>query len=159
VPTKLSMDFTLEELVFSQTAARNNIDNKPTPQQIRALKSLCACVLQPIRDALRVPLVVTSGFRSAALNRTVGGAANSQHLEGKAADLICTAMTSKDLFKRVLQMNLPVDQLIYEGGKQSQWVHISYSSKKPRCEILAATFPLSGGVQYRTLSMSEAARV
>jgi zinc D-Ala-D-Ala carboxypeptidase len=159
MPKKLSASFTLEELIFSQTAARKGINNIPTAQQVRALKALCAHVLQPIRDAIGKPLFVSSGFRSPELNRELGGAKNSQHLDGKAADIVCSAITSKDLFKRVLTMDLPFDQLIYEGGKQSQWVHVSYNGKRGRREILAATFPTSGGVEYRSLSQSEAARV
>ena len=159
MPTKLTQHFTLEEMTFSQTAARDGIDNKPAALQIKALKALCVNLLEPIRITLAQSVMITSGFRSPKLNRAVGGAASSQHLEGKAADIVCPAMTPKALFKRVLAMNLPFDQIIYEGGRQSQWVHISYNGKKGRGEILEATFPESGGVQYRKLSRAEAARV
>jgi zinc D-Ala-D-Ala carboxypeptidase len=152
----LAEHFTLQELTFSQTAARNNVDNTPTPAQIANLRSLCQMILEPLRMRLQKPIVVSSGFRSEALNRLVDGAPNSQHLKGMAADFVCPAIEVKRLFKAVIEMGLPFDQLIYEGGRQSQWVHVSYDRERQRGEILAATFPVAGGVQYRKLSRKEA---
>jgi zinc D-Ala-D-Ala carboxypeptidase len=159
MPKKLSPNFTLEELIFSQTATRLGIDNTPTPKQVAAMKALCVNLLQPIRDRIGLSIVVNSGFRSPMLNRAVSGAVNSQHLEGRAADIVCHTIGTKELFKRIAAMKLPFDQLIYEGGRNSQWVHISYAGKKARKEILAASFPESGGVLYRKLSKSEIAFV
>ena len=59
----LSRNFTLQELIKSDTAIRLNIDNNPNGDQIDKLKQLCENVLQPVRDQFgRVK--VTSGFRS-----------------------------------------------------------------------------------------------
>ena len=75
--TKLSKSFTLEELVFSQTAARESIDNTPAPAHIRAMRDLCTHILQPLRDSVGMPIVVSSGYRCARLNRFVGGSVSS----------------------------------------------------------------------------------
>jgi hypothetical protein len=152
----LTQDFTLEELVFSQTAARLGITNRPNATQIAALKALCENLLQPLRDALSVPISVSSGFRSARLNQAVRGAASSQHLQGQAADIRVFSQTSKALFKRVIGLDLPFDQLIHEGGKQSQWVHLSFDQAHRRSQIFSATFPEAGGVHYERLTRAQA---
>jgi zinc D-Ala-D-Ala carboxypeptidase len=156
MPTPLSLNFTLEELTFSQTAARLGIPNVPSDEQIASLKALCDNILQPLRHNLAAPLFVSSGYRSPALNRAVEGASDSQHLLGKAADITCPTMSTDDLFKRVLRLELPFDQLIYEGGKESVWVHVSFDTAGRRGEILRASFPPAGGVFYASLTPDQA---
>ena len=81
----LSRNFTLQELIKSDTAIRLNIDNNPNGDQIDKLKQLCENVLQPVRDQFgRVK--VTSGFRSPELCRAIGSSENSQHAKAEAAD-------------------------------------------------------------------------
>ena len=150
--TQLSQSFTLQELVFSQTAARDGIDNTPSAAQVRALRGLCANILQPLRDSVGKPLVVSSGYRCPRLNRAIGGSATSQHMEGRAADIVCFSLDTKKLFKRVLELKLPFDQLIYEGGRQSIWVHVSFDPDRDRRTIMTATFPEAGGVVYEKMS-------
>ena len=150
--TQLSQSFTLQELVFSQTAARDGIDNTASAAQVRALRGLCANILQPLRDSVGKPLVVSSGYRCPRLNRAIGGSATSQHMEGRAADIVCFSLDTKKLFKRVLELKLPFDQLIYEGGRQSIWVHVSFDPDRDRRTIMTATFPEAGGVVYQRMS-------
>lgn len=157
MPTALSANFTLEELTFSQTAARLGIVNSPDAQQIDALKNLCVHVLQPLRDALGESITVSSGFRCPALNRALSGAHDSQHLLGQAADLQCFTLTPADFFRRTVAQNLPFDQLIFEGGPHAVWVHVSYNPTGCRGQILRATFPPAGGVAYATLTRDQAA--
>ncbi len=155
-PKHLTAHFTLAELTFSQTAARMHIDNTPNQIQITGLRALCVNVLEPLRTALELPIVVTSGYRSEPLNRLVGGAPSSQHMRGQAADILCPPLQIKRLFKATIELKLPFDQLIYEGGRQSQWVHVSYDQSGGRGEILAATFPAAGGVKYQRLTRADA---
>jgi zinc D-Ala-D-Ala carboxypeptidase len=157
--TKLSKSFTLQELIFSQTAAREGIDNTPAPAQVRAMRELCGNVLQPLRDSIGMPLVVSSGYRCARLNKYVGGSVRSQHMEGRAADVVCFGMDTKKLFKHVLELKLPFDQLIYEGGRQSIWVHVSFDPERDRRIIMTATFPDAGGVLYQKMSRTAALKL
>lgn len=131
---KLSANFTLEEMVISETAARKGIDNTPSDEIITNLKQLCKYVLEPLRTLIGVPLLVTSGYRSHALNKAIGGAKNSQHCLGLAADVHCNKFSVEQLYQMVKKSKLPFDQVIHEFG---QWVHISYAYKT-RHECLRA---------------------
>ena len=125
---RLSKNFTLSELTKSQSAERLNLDNTPNAETIDNLRFLCDHILQPIRNALG-PLVVSSGYRSHALNRAIGGSATSQHMLGLAADIECPGMDNQKLAEWIYK-NIPIwDQLILEfytpGQPQSGWVHVS----------------------------------
>lgn len=121
----LTENFTLNELVYSATAEKNKIDNRPSVQVIANLKSLCENVLQPLRNALGCPIIISSGFRCAVLNKKVGGTAASQHLYGQAADFIVPQKNLKDVFNYI-KSHLPYDQLLYEYNKTDKWIHVSY---------------------------------
>ncbi len=81
---RLSKNFTLKELTFSQTAINHDLDNTPCLAYIRNLEHLTKQVLQPLRDYLDVPIMCSSGYRSAQLNKIIGGSKNSHHLRGCA---------------------------------------------------------------------------
>ena len=136
---KLSKNFTLGEMIQSQTAIRKNIDNNPNGDQILNLIDLCDNVLQPLRDAIG-PIRISSGFRSQKLNVAIGGAASSQHcaLNGAAAD-IDMGERNAEIFEW-LKSNVDFDQLIWEFGDKSNpsWVHVSYKEGKNRNQILKA---------------------
>lgn len=83
----VSRFFTLAELTRSETAVRENIVNQPGDTELAQLRALCTQVLDPLRVALARPIKVSSGYRSPALNRRIGGAAKSQHVAGQAADI------------------------------------------------------------------------
>lgn len=91
VDRRLSANFTLHELLRSDTAERQpalmRAQLEPPADVVRNLEHLVATTLQPLRDALGVPIRVSSGYRSPRLNRAVGGSATSQHLVGQAADI------------------------------------------------------------------------
>ena len=120
----LSQNFTLQELIYSDTANAYKINNTPSEPVINNLKSLCENVLQPLRNALGCPIVITSGFRCAVLNKKVGGQPNSQHLMGQAADLVVPQKNLKDVFNYI-KSHLNYDQLLYEYSKTDKWIHVS----------------------------------
>lgn len=130
---KLTQNFTLNELVYSVTAETNKIDNRPSVPVISNLQALCTNVLQPLRDALGCAIVITSGFRCAELNKRIGGAANSQHLYGQAADFVVNGMTPAQVVNVVKNSDIEFDQCLNEYNR---WTHISYSKGKNRKQIL-----------------------
>lgn len=134
---ELSPNFTLAELIKSQTAERKGIDNYPEPSHIENLKLLAENILQPIRDKFG-PFIVSSGYRSPELCVAVGSTIKSQHAKGQAADFEVSGIDNYDL-ARWIESNLPFDQLILEcykpGDKNSGWVHCSYVHE-PRKETL-----------------------
>ena len=79
--------FTIKELTKSTTAQQKGIKNVPSKEQEQNLIALIENVLDPLREAYGKPIVVTSGYRCPALNKAVGGASNSQHMTGQAADI------------------------------------------------------------------------
>ena len=124
--TRLTEHFTLEELVKSDTAARLGIDNTPTSEACANLRRLAIEVLEPLRLLLRVPIIVSSGYRCAALNKAVGGVRTSQHQKGQAADLVCTRYEDKRRAFELLK-GFDVDQLLWErNSKGTTWIHVSY---------------------------------
>ena len=79
--------FTIQELTSSATALREGIDNRPTESAYHLLHVLVDQLLDPIREAWGEPIVVSSGYRCKELNALVGGAKNSHHMLGCAADI------------------------------------------------------------------------
>ena len=128
---KITTNFTLTELTCTNTGLQNN----PGKEQVIALITLCGKVLQPARNLIGEAIHVNSGFRSPAVNRAVGGARNSQHLRGEAADItVLSREGNKQLFE-IIRDNLSFDQLINE--RNYSWIHVSYKSpKENRRQIL-----------------------
>lgn len=136
---KLSPNFSLEELTMSETAARKGIDNTPSTEVIENMRGLCTHILEPLRTLIDVPLLITSCYRSVRLNRSIGGAKNSQHILGQAADTHCNKYTVEQLYQLIKKSGLPFDQLIQEFGTDvSGWVHVSYSPINNRHQSLRA---------------------
>lgn len=125
---KLSTNFSLSEFTRSQTAARLGIDNTPPEEAIRAIEALCRYVLEEVREHFGKPVRISSGYRSPALNKAIGGAATSQHCRGEAADFEVVGVSNK-LVAEWIRDNLIFDQLIlecYDGvNPNSGWVHVS----------------------------------
>lgn len=145
---KLTDHFTLEELTGSDYAVRYGLDNTPSPDVLHNL-GLLAQQLEKVRALLEnKPVIVTSGYRSPEVNRKVGGAKNSAHLSGLAADIKVPDYGTPLQVCRLLESyadTLGFDQLIQEGT----WTHIAFPAKNtaPRREVLTARFT-STGVSY-----------
>lgn len=126
--TPVTMHFTIEELCASDTAKAKGISNKPNVQQMINLVYLAAYVLEPLRVAMGESIKISSGFRSEALNKAVGGAFNSQHKKGQAADLCIDGNIEKGKrWFNYIRQHLQFDQLIWEHDKNgTYWIHVSY---------------------------------
>ena len=126
---QLSKNFSLIELTKSQTAERKGIDNTPSPEHKRNLKSLCTRVLQPVRDHFNRVVSVSSGYRSEALCVAIGSKITSQHAKGQAADFEIFGTPNNEVANWI-RNNLIFDQLILEfwnsDEPNSGWVHVSY---------------------------------
>lgn len=137
----LSPHFSLDELTNSDTAARAGIDNTPPPDVLETLKHTCTG-LEAVRVLLGAPLAVSSGYRSPALNKLVGGQANSQHCKGEAVDFTARQFgTPEQIVARLVASQLAYDQVILEFGR---WVHISFGGKERRQALVidrAGTWP------------------
>ena len=138
---KLSKNFSLREMTASQTAERMGIDNYPTVVQIARLKQLCENILQPLRDHVGFPVIISSGFRSEALNTHIGGSAKSQHCKGQAVDIDNgDDVQNIDIFG-FIRRNCSFDQVIWEFGSDTapSWIHVSYKSEDSnRNQVLRA---------------------
>ncbi|MEN5302398.1 D-Ala-D-Ala carboxypeptidase family metallohydrolase [Pseudomonas sp. TWI628] len=124
--------FSLEELTTSQIAARDGLDNTPTPAVLSNLRLLCQ-VLEQVRVLLGCPIIVSSGYRSAAVNARVGGARGSQHVQGLAADFTVIGVDNREVVRQISKSDVAFDQLILEFDS---WVHLSVSAAAPRREVL-----------------------
>ena len=132
--------FTNSELTQSATALRLGINNVPTEDIRENLRVLVDCLLDPLREMWGAPLIVTSGYRCAELNRAVGGVTNSHHLKGMAADLVSYANTACEnarLMRVLVASGLHWTQAIWECDRRgSTWVHVSYDQAKLRNEVI-----------------------
>jgi hypothetical protein len=142
---KLSEHLDLSEVIRSESAKRNGISNMPTTEHIANFKLLAENIFEPIRNHFRVPIIISSGYRSKELNACIGGSATSQHCTGEAIDIDMDGsphgVTNKMIFDYIKD-NLNFDQLIFEFGDATNpdWVHVSYeSSGKQRKQVLKAT--------------------
>lgn len=131
----LTPHLSVKEFEYSPTATRLGIYNKMLPEHKQNAIELAVNVFEPLRMHRGGPIRVTSGYRSAALNKKVGGRKGSQHLAGEAMDLPITNQEAKWITN-----NLDFDQLIYEFPDKSgdaQWIHVSYRTKrKNRKQVL-----------------------
>jgi len=137
---QLSRNFSLQELIKSDTAIRKGIDNNPNSDQIEKLKLLCENILQPVRDHFgRVK--ITSGYRSPELCQAIGSSVNSQHAKAEAADFECVGVDNAELADWI-NRELSYDQLIVEyytpGEPNSGWIHCSWIAEQPRASFLWA---------------------
>jgi zinc D-Ala-D-Ala carboxypeptidase len=136
---KLSKHFTLEECERSQTASRLKIYNGAHPEAIKNLIRL-AKKMERVRELLGSPIDVSSAYRSLRLNRAVGGADTSQHMDGLAMDFTSSGYTVKQIVQLIKDSGIKYDQLINEfGSNGGGWVHLSIPTKGkiPRMQSFA----------------------
>lgn len=148
----LSANFKLWEFTTSPTADRNGIKNIPNETEIARLRLLCRKILQPAREALG-SLKINSGFRSARLNKLVGGVTDSDHRLGYAADVVPFNTGTRDLAVWVVRNCPEFDQVILEFGTldNPSWIHLSIAPRLRR-QILRAT-RVNGKTVYREIKI------
>ena len=146
---RLSKNFTLSEITRSNTASRLNISNAPSQEHLNNMQILIRDLIQPMRDALG-PIRISSGYRSPALNRAIGGSSKSQHCKGQALDIQFWKdgeMCNKEIYDWVIKEGIEFDQMINEFD--FAWIHISLKSKDNRKQILEAYKDNDGDTAYR----------
>ena len=138
----MTKNFSLAELTKTNTGLPNTL-----PKHLEGnLRALAENVLQPARDALGA-IEVTSCYRSPEVNRKVGGASKSQHVQAQAADL--KFFGGNDVLFKWIARNLEYDQIIWEFGTDVEpaWVHVSYVEGKNRKQKLKAV-KVNGKTKY-----------
>jgi len=150
---QLTRNFSLSELIKSDTAIRKGIDNNPNADQIEKLKLLCENILQPVRDHFgRVKC--TSGFRSVELCLAINSSAESQHAKAEACDFECIGVDNVEVADWI-KSNLETDQLILEyykvGEPNSGWIHASWIPENRREQFLWCYRDLNGKTKYKPI--------
>ena len=132
----LTKHFSLRELTHSATAVSRGIRNEPDAQQLANLKTLAA-TLEAVRTLLgNKPILISSGFRSDALNRVIGGSSTSDHSNGLAADFVCPGYGHvMHICEAIRDSGIKFDQLIYEQGN-TEWVHLGVG-KRMRGQVMS----------------------
>lgn len=140
---KISKYVSYKEVTYSSTAVKNSIDNTPTEAQLSNIKVAAEKIFDPLREWVANPVKINSCFRTAKLNKKIGGANSSQHLANKGAafdiDDTFGYKSNKEMFFHIWN-SLEFDQLIWEFGTDTNpdWVHFSYNEDNNRKEVLRA---------------------
>ena len=150
---KISENLDMSEVIRSESAKRLGIRNMPSNEHINNLKELAENIFEPIRRNFRVPIRISSGYRSPALNRAIGGSQTSQHSRGEALDIDMDGnphgVTNKQIFDYI-KNNLNFDQLIWEFGNNNNpdWVHVSYNTKGQQGKQVLVAKKINGKTTY-----------
>ena len=144
----MNMEFSLEKVTYSSTAIRLGLteQNTPTEDTITNAKLLWNNIVSKIT----IPYNINSWYRCFKLNKAIGGSKTSDHMIGASIDLdSINNKYNKDIFNFIRE-NLTFDQLIYEGGNDTNpdWVHVSYKKSGNRNQLLRAT-KLNGKTTYK----------
>ena len=151
---KLSPHFTFGEVTVTEVRSLQAVNRKAAEGYVGPLTCLCETLLEPVRAFYGRPLVVTSGYRCAALNAEIGGATSSQHMAGEAADFHVPGVPLEDVFAAIARSTLAWGQLIYECDS---WIHLSlgapYRAAERCMQVLRFDgkryFPVGGDLQPR----------
>jgi hypothetical protein len=130
----LTNNFTLEELIFSQTAQRRGLSNTPTKGILSNLINT-AENMELVRNLLEGnPIIISSAYRSPDVNAAVSGSKHSQHMEGRAVDFTCPKYGTPDQIVHAIRNSLiDYDQLILEFNA---WVHISFAERNRKQALI-----------------------
>ena len=151
---KISKNISYKEGVYSITADRLGLENKPNEEQLANMKTIAEKVFQPLREWVGAPIKINSFFRSPELNKAIGGSTKSQHCKGQAIDIDDTFghATNAEMYNWVKE-NIQFDQMIWEFGtdKNPNWVHISYVSPEENRNRCLKAYRENGKTKYMVI--------
>ena len=150
----ISKHISYKESVYSTTALRRNIENKPNEEQLANMKLIGEKIFEPLREYVGGPIKINSFFRGADLNKAIGGSTRSQHCKGQAMDIDDTFgyKTNAQMYSFIKE-NLDFDQMIWEFGDDDNpnWVHVSYVSPEKNRQVCLKAYKLNGRTKYMTI--------
>jgi hypothetical protein len=150
----ISQHISDKEGVYSRTALRLGIKNKPNKEQLANMKLLAEEVFEPLRMYANGPIKINSFFRSPELNKAIGGSTKSQHCHGQAIDLDDTYghLTNAEMFEFIRE-HLDFDQMIWEFGNDDNpdWVHVSYVSPENNRNRCLLAYKDNGKTKYSVI--------
>ena len=132
----LSPHFCLDEFTKSSTAIKHGIQNNPPQEAVENLRRLCANTLEPLREELGLPVVITSGFRTKALNNLLAHSSErSQHMQGQAADFYVapgqSGLSRRELLIKAFRLIITSEQIDYDQLiLYPSFIHVSYVSRE-----------------------------
>ena len=150
----ISKHVNIREGVYSRTATRLGIENKPDKQQLENMITVAEEIFEPLRQWVGGPIKINSFFRSPDLNKAIGGSTKSQHCKGQAIDIDDTfgKATNAQMYNFIKE-NLDFDQVIWEFGDDDNpnWVHVSYVSPQENRKRCLKAYKLNNKTNYKII--------
>jgi len=150
----ISKHISYKEGVYSTTALRRNIDNKPNEEQLASMKLIGEKIFEPLREYVGGPIKINSFFRGEELNKAIGGSTRSQHCKGQAMDIDDTFgyKTNAQMYDFIKE-HLDFDQMIWEFGNDNNpnWVHVSYVSPEKNRQVCLKAYKQNGRTKYMVI--------
>mgnify|MGYP003627418441 CR=1 FL=1 len=150
----ISKHVNIREGVYSRTATRLGIENKPDKQQLENMITVAEEIFEPLRQWVGGPIKINSFFRSPDLNKAIGGSTKSQHCKGQAIDIDDTfgKATNAQMYNFIKE-NLDFDQIIWEFGDDDNpnWVHVSYVSPQENRKRCLKAYKLNNKTNYKII--------
>jgi zinc D-Ala-D-Ala carboxypeptidase len=148
---RISEHVSYKEGVYSRTAERLGLENKPNADQQKNMHDIARNLFEPLREWVGGPIKINSFFRGEPVNTAIGGSKNSQHMKGQAMDLDDTFKhkTNAEMY-HYIKDNLDFDQLIWEFGddENPNWIHVSYVTHRPNRKKLTIAKKVNGRTRY-----------
>ena len=150
----ISKHISYKEGVYSNTAIRRGIENKPNEKQLSNMELVAEKVFEPVRKLVGGPIKINSFFRCPELNKAIGGSSKSQHCHGQAIDIDDTfgKATNAEMYHWIKD-NLDFDQMIWEFGDDDNpaWVHVSYVSPEQNRNRCLKAYKDKGKTKYMVI--------
>lgn len=151
---KISKHVSYKEGVYSRTAQRLGIDNNPSQYELTNMQVIAENIFEPLREWVNGPIAINSFYRSADLNKAIGGSSKSQHCQGRAMDIDDTFgyKTNAEMYSWIKD-NLDFDQMIWEFGDDNNpnWVHVSYVSEDTNRNRCLKAYKENGKTKYKVI--------